>query len=428
MPDEVVLRYAGPSTASAAGIGLAATEPVHFDGFAEFPAVTAQALLCVARVARTRFYTSAAMIAAIIRAADPVVTAEPDRLRFESFSVCCGVHARFDLHEDGLDVRACDPGTTNVDFNPPMREALSAIATRDPLRITVGAASVEVQTLAGSVIEHQVPLPDRWVKGFGEVQVATSRARPLFELGPIETQRFVRALPRDSRTVYWAEPIGRAVRLAATPRLGAAFLAGPARLRVLEPLVRFATGLTAYGTPDAIEPEAVAWVLALPGGRITVTLSPDNSRGFSGEGGMLLDLVNRRGAEEAEALVPALPAAGRIGSAVSPAGLTWLGVYGELGFDVGDGAYFRRRLPYPREVLRREPPRLRDARRLVEVGAVTVTPDGTALVRSESREHRVSGQHCSCPWMSRHGTSRGPCKHLLATLLHADALTSSSPS
>ena len=75
------------------------------------------------------FYTPAAMIAAaILGAADPVVTAEPDRLRFESFSACCGVHARFDLHPDGLDVRACRPGTTNVDFNPPMREALGALA------------------------------------------------------------------------------------------------------------------------------------------------------------------------------------------------------------------------------------------------------------------------------------------------------------
>ena len=171
-------------------------------------------------MARTRFYTPAAMIAAAIRAADPVVTAEPDRLRFESFSACCGVHARLDLLPDGLDVRACRPGTTNVDFNPPMREALGRAGTREPLRILVGADQVEVQTLGGSVVEHRVPLPDRWVKGFGEVQVATSRARALFALDRVAAQRFLRALPRG-RDVYWAAPAGRTVRVERPPAAAA---------------------------------------------------------------------------------------------------------------------------------------------------------------------------------------------------------------
>ena len=43
------------------------------------------------------------MLAAILRAADPVVTSNGDRLRFESFSACCGVYARLDVMAAGLD-------------------------------------------------------------------------------------------------------------------------------------------------------------------------------------------------------------------------------------------------------------------------------------------------------------------------------------
>jgi hypothetical protein len=395
MAGELLLQYRHPSTASADGVGLVTCggeERTYFDGFAEHPAVTAHALLAVARVARTRFFTPAAMVAAAIRAADPVVTAEPGRLRFESFSVCCGVHARFDLREDGLDVRECVPGTTNVDFNPPMREALGGLGGGEPLRITVGADSVAVQTLAGPVVERRVPLPDRWVKGFGEVQVATAHAVPLFELDGMAARRFLRALPRGAggEANYWAD----GVRLARTPQRGGAFVAAPARLRVLEPLARHATRLIAYGTPDATVAGTVAWMLELPGARLTLTLSPDRSRGFSGEGGFLFDLL----AEDE---------------------VTRRGYFGELGYDVGDGAHFERRLPYPREVLRREPARLRDARRLA--GAVTFAADGSALVTSEGCDYRVSGEgrerRCTCQWMATHGTSRGPCKHVLATLL-----------
>ena len=62
--------------------------PFFFSGFVAQPAVVAQALLMLARVARTRFYVPPNTLAAVLRAADPVVTSTPEGLRFESFSVC----------------------------------------------------------------------------------------------------------------------------------------------------------------------------------------------------------------------------------------------------------------------------------------------------------------------------------------------------
>jgi hypothetical protein len=45
-------------------------------------------MLAYAAVARARYYTPASVVAALVR--DPVVTSNGDRIRFESFSGCCG--------------------------------------------------------------------------------------------------------------------------------------------------------------------------------------------------------------------------------------------------------------------------------------------------------------------------------------------------
>jgi len=78
---------------------------------------------------------------------DPVVTCGGDRLRFESFSGCCGVYARLDVLSDALDGEVIDRGTTNVDAGGPLREALARVGGADPLRLTVGPDELAVTTL-----------------------------------------------------------------------------------------------------------------------------------------------------------------------------------------------------------------------------------------------------------------------------------------
>lgn len=56
---------------------------------------------------------------------DPVVTGNGDRLRFESFSGCCGVYARLDVLREGLDGAETGHGAPNAAVNAPLREALS---------------------------------------------------------------------------------------------------------------------------------------------------------------------------------------------------------------------------------------------------------------------------------------------------------------
>jgi SWIM zinc finger len=322
----------------------------------------------------------------------------------------------------------------NVDFNDAMRAALARVMTRTPLRLQVGFDAVEVETFDGSAVERRVPLPERWVKGFSEVQVAVRGLAPALELGAVAAQRFLRALPKGQggKATLWAKPAaGGTVRLGARPGDGAVCVAAPERLRVLEPVARHLTGLRAYAVPDA--EAASAWVATLAGARLVLTLSPHFSRGFSGEGGLLEDLADESLAIEAEFLDRALHGRWRftetdltvtgLDADRGRRALSWLGAHGRIGFDPVEGAWFRRELPFPAEALAADPPRLRDAKRLATDGAVTLA-DGEARVASGSKAYavRLDPPHCSCPWWSKHPGDRGPCKHLLAAQLAAARL------
>ncbi|MFH8380397.1 DUF6493 family protein [Kitasatospora sp. NPDC018058] len=191
----------------------AAANPRFFAGFLADPAPAAAALLAVADVAAARYYQPR------LRASlDPVVTANGDRLRFESFSGCCGVYARLDVLQAGLDGDEIGHGTTNVDVNNPLREALTRIGPADPLHLAVGPDALEVTGFDGPLVEKKVPLPERRLRGFAETQVVAAGFGLRAELPAVEAVRFLRSLPRGGRgTVGWVVPAGRALRPTTRP-------------------------------------------------------------------------------------------------------------------------------------------------------------------------------------------------------------------
>lgn len=412
-----------------------AIHPRFFDGFLEQPEQTAVGLLACARVARTRYYQPPGMVAAILRAADPVVTSEAADLRFESFSACCGVYARLDVLANGLDRAPTVIGTTNVDFNPPMREALARIAGRQPVRLHVGADEIGIKTFGSQIAERKVPLPDRWVKGFAEVQVAAAGLELLADLTVADARSFLRSLPRSSRHVAWVHPAGRSLRLSSRPGPGAACLAGPERLWSLEPLLRFASRLRVYGI-DAGQnaaPAASAWELTLDAARYTLVLSPEVNRGFSGEGGLLFDLGSSDAEADAELLsghlgwgqpvdINQLTLAAGLSQQRARSGLMFLAAHGRVGYDLAQQAYFHRELPLAGEAPLKLNPRLMEARQLADDGSVHLD-DGGARVRSGDLEYRVTfapeHDRCTCPWWGKYAGTRGPCKHVLAARLLA---------
>ncbi|MFD7452799.1 SWIM zinc finger family protein [Kitasatospora sp. NPDC059827] len=405
----------------------AAANPRFFAGFLAEPAPAAAALLAVADVAAARYHQPR------LRASlDPVVTANGDRLRFESFSGCCGVYARLDVLGAGLDGGEIGHGTTNVDVNDPLREALTRIGPAEPLHLAVGPDALEVTGFDGPLVERKVPLPERWLRGFAETQVVAAGFDLRAELGAAEAVRFLRSLPRGGRGgVGWVVPAGRTLRPTTRPVPGAVCLPGPERLVALQRVLRHALGLRVYGPVAGPAPTACAWEVVLPGMRLTLTLSPDASRGFSGEGGVLDALATGTVEQDAELIAVLLAWEPRIEAAELAeqsglsvervrAALTRLGTSGQIGYDTAEAAHFHRRLPYDAGRAEAANPRLRAARALVAAGAVRLEGDGgTAVVTVDDHLQRVrtdaSGRvSCTCLWWAKYRGGRGPCKHALA--------------
>ncbi|MFC3996974.1 SWIM zinc finger family protein [Nocardiopsis sediminis] len=408
-----------------------AAHPRFFTGFLTAPRIAASGLLCVADIAAARYYRPER-----IASLDPVVTGNGDRLRFESFSGCCGVYARLDLLGEALDGDDIGHGTTNVDVNTPLSDALNRVGPGDPLHLEVGPDDLTVTTFDGPVVEKKVPLPDRWLRGFAETQVVASGFDLRAELSPADAVRFLRSLPRPgargaSRGALWAVPAGRTLRTTARAVPGAVCLAGPERLTVLTRVLRHATGLRIHGpaVTAGSGPVASAWEVLLPGMRLTLTLSPDAARGFSGEGGVLDALASEESADDAELVsvllsweptvdVAELAAQSGLTAERVRAALTRLGTAGRIGYDVAEAAYFHRELPYDTKRAERDNPRLRAARALVEAGAVRLDGDGPATVTVDDHVHRVRSAGglltCTCRWWAEYRGGRGPCTHALA--------------
>ncbi|NEB01151.1 SWIM zinc finger family protein [Streptomyces sp. SID13726] len=422
----------GLETSRGATPSGAVDHPRFFTGFLTSPQVASAGLLAVADVAAARYYQRQ-----LLASLDPVVTGNGDRLRFESFSGCGGVYARLDVLTAGLDGGEVGHGTTNVDVNNPLREALSRIGADDPLHLRVGPEEMAVTTLDGPVVEKKVPLPDRWLRGFAEAQVIAAGFDLRAELSAAEAVRFLRTLPRGgargaSAGAQWVVPAGRGLRPTTRPVPGAVCLPGPERLIALQRVLRHATSLRVYGPPVAAAtaaPSASAWEIVLPGMRLTLTLSPDASRGFSGEGGVLDALATGEAAADAELIavllaweprvdVTDLAAASGLTAERVRTALVHLGTSGRVGYDTAEAAYFHRELPYDAERVERHNPRLRSARALVAAVAVTLTGAVGTVTAEDGHVHRVREEagvlSCTCLWWAKYRGGRGPCRHALA--------------
>lgn len=401
--------------------------PGFFSGFLTHPQVAAAGLLAVADVAAARYHQPQARASL-----DPVVTGNGDRLRFESFSGCCGVYARLDVLDDGLDGGEVGHGTTNVDVNSPLREALSRVGAHDPVHLRVGPDELAVTTTAGPLVEKKVPLPDRWLRGFAESQVVAAGFELRAELPAAEAVRFLRSLPRGRGRggASWVMPAGRGLRPTTRPAPGAVCLPGPERLAALQRVLRHAVALRVYGPAvSGTAATASAWEAVLPGMRLTLTLSPDASRGFSGEGGVLDALASGDAAEDAELIsvllawepridVSDLAAASGLTAERVRAALVRLGTSGRVGYDPAEAAYFHRELPYDTDRVERHNPRLRDARALLAAGAVALDGATGTVTAEDGHRHRVREEDgaltCTCLWWAKYRGGRGPCKHALA--------------
>jgi SWIM zinc finger len=440
---EHVYRYPFASALAESGgkprLALAASrdsagEKLLFAGGLRQPELAAALLLATSEVALRRYYVPPAMVARILRRADPVVTAADGRLRLESLSQCCGVYARADFLPEMLATEACGKGTMNVDFNPSMRAALARIRDRDGLDLRVTPEEFEVTASRGGAIERKVKLPLRWLKGFAEVQALAAGLALHATLSGPEARRFLSAIPRSvtAKDRTWLAPATGGLRLSQRPDRDAIATAGLGRLQAMKPLARHAEALRVYGSATGTS----AFELDFGGARYLLMLSAGAARGFSGEGQLLtalsvpdadMALARVRAALtwQSEISAGALAESLRLPEPAVRSALALLAAQGLVGFDPRDGQYFRRVLPFDLAEPDRLYPRLRDARALSAEGAVAlVSTEGDvveATVQSEGIAHRVrlDGEtfRCTCLWHARTRGESGPCKHALAVMI-----------
>ena len=405
--------------------------PCFFWGTVKNPLVASRCLLTLSQVVASSFYLSPSALA---RLRDPVVTAGKGCLRFEGFSQCAGVYARVDVLPDGLDGEFLAEGTTNVDFNEGMLRALSSFLPDDRLIMHVGARDVGLYGNGHSVIEKKVPLPDKWVRGLTTVPLYQSKAVCLCSIGRVDLLRLFHSLPRGRSntglflTTYTPRPVFTPVE-----RAGAVSVGGARRLHLLDPLLPYADCLRVFSHPSG---QTTVWQLYFKDGvRFSLSLSKECSRGFSGEGAALADLVDDVPEEWLNGMNNYCSSNGwfnadlfavshNLPASVMPQLTARLASMGLLGFDLDEGSYFYRRLPFNIGHIGKSNPRLVNAQRLIDEGRIEV------LSQTKDRvEARVTGDshtaysvvltpeqcHCTCRWMGRNAGERGECKHILAT-------------
>ncbi len=442
------VRYPHASRLDGSGLVLAtsAGSIPFFSGQLVKPRRTAGLLRSLMNIVRSRFHIPAAMLARILAESDPVVTSSDERLRFEGFSACCGAYARIDLLPGSVEGEIFGRGTTNVDFNQPMLTELAKIRENDCVKLVVGTDQFHLSRNTESVIEKKVALPVRWIKGFVEVQQCQSRMTLVHEVNGREAMRFLRSLPRmkTNRREAYVVASGQGLRLSQIVSRNAVRVGGLERLRVLEGIVADSDSLRIYADEAT---GASAWELGFSDCRFCLVISPEVWRGFSGEGQILSALASERWEklldlvrsqlrwtpvidEEAlhRTIVNAADPNFMVDANSIRGALSALGTQGLVGFDLAEGSWFHRELPFDLNAVEKQHPRLKSARKLISENSVRVGKRSAALVemlvQSGGVEHRVclalDDAKCTCPWHAKHGTSRGPCKHILAAQIYLE--------
>lgn len=428
-----VIEGATPALALAATNRMS-QEKLFFSGALSRPDLAAALLLATSEVALQRYFTPNGKIVRRLRGADPVVSAGGGRLRFEAFSRCCGVYARADFLPEMLAPEAFVKGVTNVDFNPDTRAALATVRAGQAMALRVSSNAVEISSARQTVVERKVVLPLRWLRGFAEVQALATRLEMAMTLDGPQARRFLSSLPNavGVRDQEWLSPAPGGPRLSQRAGDGAVASAGLGRLSSMKPLARFARGLRIYAGAFGTS----AFELDFDVARFLIVLSATPSRGFSGEGQLLaafasgggeatMDRIARALSLKDDVSLDALARDARLPARDVATTLSLLAAQGVAGYDPRERIFFHRELPFDRSSIESLHPRLRDARKLVEAGAVSIDdpsgPKVTARVTGGDVEHRTrldgAEFHCTCAWHSRTGGESGPCKHVLATLL-----------
>ena len=431
----------GLGLALAPGLGVdgVVESPSFFHGFATHPQVIARGLVTLADITATRYFN---YVPTTER--DPILSAHGDRLRAECFSACNGVYACLEITQAGLDGGEIGRGTTNVDIGPASRAMLSAVPAQSLLHLDVGTQGLVASTIDTTATERPVNMPERWVRALGNASSMHQDFQEVFHVPQAGARAFVASLPPVTSTpkAGWLSAERGQVRTMQRPKKGAVQIQGLHRLCALKRLLTHITGMRFFAPREGTTAAGAMVAVELPGARLTLGLTDEPWRGYSGEGSLLVDLAQPEVIQDAGIVsallafepiidVTRLAREAALSSDQVSAALAVLAASGRVGWDIHEQVYFHRELPDNPDAIEKANPRLVSARALVAAGALSPLSGQprTWVVSSSGAQYQTTlgpdpaapeiGAHCTCTWFLKHGGNRGPCKHVLAASMQA---------
>jgi hypothetical protein len=234
---------------------------------------------------------------------DPIVTVHRDKLFFEAFSFDQTAHALLSIDLDLFEVEGetvC--GSSNIDFTAWLWGALGEMRSSRDTWLHIDTAGLDLRSLgAGGRFERNLELPESWLRGYLELQAASTlpgirlKLRPVDLLGVVRFLRYSKPKTSPRALRYEFEP-GEPARIVLEPweeqfvlqgtehgynEPKSTRLWGRNRLKLLEPLLPFADSVEVYlkgrGMPSF-------YALQLPGLEFTLSLSSRTQERFTSSG------------------------------------------------------------------------------------------------------------------------------------------------
>lgn len=362
---------------------------------------------------------------------DPIVSVGNGQLHFEAFSSCNSVYARIDVQPEGIDGEFIQSGCTNIDFNDATIRAFNTVARTEKLIVGVGSKELKVITERIETTEKKVSLPDRWIKGLGNVQVYLSQMELAFKLNKIEALQLFKAIPKTAvKAEYFLFKSGNSYAFSAVTKPNSLKIGGIHRLNLMENLLLLVDSVSFYKHEDQ---QSTAVLLDFKDIQMLFLLSDGVYRGFSGESKNMENLIVQLPDEwlcginnyfkTNEVFQPTLVSIEHdihLGTMETlQASLSSMGL---LGYDLLSNNYFYRKLPFKLSRLKRFNPRLQNAIKLFDEDGVVVLQNDKNGIKAEVKgsagvSHIVAGKanelQCTCTWFTNNKTNRGLCKHIM---------------